>query len=414
MFPFLQILSLILQGLPSSVFNPYFWIVILLVWIQYKRAAALEISMFGKPRIEPGKKVLFAVGAGALGGLAGSIAVIMIGMSITEAGLIYVWPLALLLALADPHLMCFSYAGGIVSLFSLVFGFPKIDVPGLMALVAILHLVESLLIYFTGHINATPIYIKDPRHGAVGGFSLQEFWPVPIILLLAVSSPALLKDSLSMPDWWPLIKPPAYITENPDLVFMMFPVVAALGYGDIALTTTPRLRSTVSAKHLLAFSSALLALSVMASRNGGFSFAAALFAPAAHELLIITGRKREQNNPPIFVASPRGERVFFTVKDSHAEKMGLSSGDLILSVNGRELKSPGVLPDILADYPPYVWITYETLGGKVKTAERQSYPNGIGDLGVVLVPRDGIVPTVEIQKKATLLRLLERFRKKKG
>ena len=47
----------------------------------------------------------------------------------------------------------------------------------------------------------------------------------------------------------------------------MLPVVAALGYGDIALTTTPKIRARNSAKNLLAFSALLLFLSVMVSRH---------------------------------------------------------------------------------------------------------------------------------------------------
>ena len=42
-----------------------------------------------------------------------------------------------------------------------------------------------------------------------------------------------------MPDWWPLIKPGHHM--DPDqLTYVLFPVIAALGYGDLAATTRPQ------------------------------------------------------------------------------------------------------------------------------------------------------------------------------
>ena len=167
----------------------------------------------------------------------GSLTVMLLGISITEAGLIYVWPLALILALIHPHLMCFSYAGGIVALFSLMTGLLRIDVAGLMGLVAVLHFVESLLIYFAGHINATPVFVKNERHGIVGGFSLQEFWPVPIMLLTVITGDFPSMDVVQMPDWWPLIRPPAHILQNTQAIYLMLHG-SSVGIRDIALTRT--------------------------------------------------------------------------------------------------------------------------------------------------------------------------------
>ena len=179
--------------------------------------------MFGASKLNPKDKLIHSVFSGILGGLIGSFVVMLIGVSITETGLIYVWPVAIILAILHPHLMCFSYAGGLISLFSLIFGFPKIDVAGLMALVAVLHLVESVLIYFFGNANASPVFIKDERYGVIGGFSLQEFWPVPIILLTVIIGEIPVKSVVQMPDWWPLIRPSKELLKNPNAIFMDAP-----------------------------------------------------------------------------------------------------------------------------------------------------------------------------------------------
>ncbi|MCG0275287.1 MAG: PDZ domain-containing protein [Thermosediminibacteraceae bacterium] len=401
----------ILEGLPLSVANPFFWIVILIIWLQYRKTADLEEKMFGVVRISPGIKVLHSMLLGTLGGIIGSLVIVFLGISITGAGLTYVWPLAIFLMLVHPRFICFSYAGGIISLFSLIFGFPKVDVAGLMALVGALHLVESLLIYTAGYLNSAPIFIQDKRYGIIGGFSLQEFWPVPIMMLAVVVGQLPLEDMVDMPDWWPIIKPPSEILERQDVVYLMMPVVAALGYGDIALTRTPKSRSKASALNLLLFSTVLLLLSIAASRIQAFKFLAALFAPLAHEALIIFGKKNEKQRPPMFAPSERGVKVLDVVKGSPAEKMGIEPGDVVLSINGRQINEAEDIRKIKESAPWYVWIDVLKSCGEFKTYEMSAYPEGINTLGILIVPKDPDVPFVVMEEKGLLDRL-KKFIKK--
>ncbi|ADL08423.1 PDZ domain-containing protein [Thermosediminibacter oceani] len=414
MFPLFRILVFILKGLPLAVTNPFFWTVLLIIWLQYRKSADLEERMFGVVKVSPGKKVLYAVFFGILGGIVGSFVIVFLGISITEAGLIYVWPLAIILMLIHPHLMCFSYAGGIVSLFSLLFGYPRIDVAGLMALVGVLHMVESLLIYTAGHLNSAPVFIQDKKYGIVGGFSLQEFWPVPIMMLAVMLGQVPTQDIINMPAWWPIIKPPAEILGRKDLVYLMMPVVAALGYGDIALTRPPRARSRASALNLLIFSVVLLLLAIMASRIHAFKYIAALFAPIAHEALIIMGRKNERERPPLFTPPTRGVRVLDVLKDSPAEKMGIEPGDIILSINGRQVEDSEDIRLIKTMMPTYIWLDVLKTDGSFKTMEMNTYLDGVSILGVLLVPKSQDVPFVVMEEKGLLEGLKRFFRKRNG
>jgi len=413
MFPFLKIILLILQSFPQAFFNPFFWIVIYIVYGQYNRSAQMQQKMFGSVKMKPLEMVMYAIFYGCIGGIVGSLVVVFLGVSISDAGLIYVWPLALLLMLVHPRYMCFSYAAGIVSLFSLVFNFPKIDVAGLMALVALLHFVESLLIYFSGHINAVPVFIKDEHHGCIGGFSLQEFWPVPIILLVIMTSQIPVQGVVQMPDWWPLIRPPEYVINDDNTIFMMFPVVAALGYGDIALARTPKLRCRASALNLLIFSATLMFLAVLASHYRLFAFLSALFGSIAHEILIIIGRKSEKQKPPLFDAPLSGERVLDVVKGSPAEKLSLGPGDIILELNGKSINQPGDLEAILTEFPTFIWIKAKTPQGEIKNAEMNAYPDGINALGAILVPRNKAITCIVLEEMDNfhlLKRLIKWFR----
>src|SRR5690606_17698617 len=75
--------------------------------------------------------------------------------------------------------------------------------------------------------------------------------------------------TLAMPDWWPLIKPHAPPAPNTSYVYVLFPVIAALGYGDIAITRVPRVKARRTAGLLLGYSLVLMALALAGSVGAG-------------------------------------------------------------------------------------------------------------------------------------------------
>src|SRR5690606_41661119 len=95
-----------------------------------------------------------------------------------DAGVGYARLVAIALMMVHPRFICSAYAGGILSVTHLLFGWPGLSVPAIMALVAVLHLVESLLILLHGPTGATPVYVRRPDGRVVGGFTMQKFWPI--------------------------------------------------------------------------------------------------------------------------------------------------------------------------------------------------------------------------------------------
>src|SRR5690606_12129243 len=94
------------------------------------------------------------------------------------SGILYLWMIALSLSLFNLRYLCFSYAGGIVALMNLIFGFPSINPIGIIALVGILHLVESLLIWLDGFSDAVPVFLKRKDGNIVGGYIMNRIWPL--------------------------------------------------------------------------------------------------------------------------------------------------------------------------------------------------------------------------------------------
>jgi hypothetical protein len=396
--------------------NPLFWLVVVLVAIQYRRVIHTEMQIFGRAKHPFWEHAVLSALAGLVGGLLASILLVAFGISLLEIGIWYVWPLAVMLLLVNPRYLCFAYAGGLVGAFSAILqivgrywpvllrgpliGIAAINIPGLLALIGILHLTESFLIAISGHLYASPLLLKTKK-GMVGGFSLQKFWPLPLVGLMSDIVPESLADTLygtQMPEWWPIFAGRATVRAGMALGYILLPVVAGLGYGDLAISTPPRQKSRSSALNLAIYSVILIAVSFLAFRLPGITIAAALFAPLGHEFLIVAGNKKEFSGTPLYAIPPKGVRVLDLFPESPAEAAGLGSGDVVLAVNGLAVYSVRHLIDILQLHSGgNVMLEVERNGEKYELQINNL--SGEGDtLGIIPVP-DGHVPVfVELKE----------------
>lgn len=405
---FVQLSGEILAGLAAAFQNPVFWVLVVLVGFQYRRIAKTRENLFGVRSGSVYKDTLVSAGHGVIGGIAGSYLLVLTGVTLDNVGIRYIWPLAVLMMLINPRFLCFSYAGGIVAVASLLLGNPAgINIPQLMALVAILHLVESMLILMGGHAGATPMFTKDRTGRIVGGFTLQKFWPIPIVaLVIAATQQIQGPEYLNMPDWWPLIKTTA--NTGRDSTFMLVPVIAALGYGDLAVACTPEEKSRISARNLSLYSLVLLALAVLASRWTVFTWLAAFFAPLGHELIIYIGQNMEYRQKPVFIPPVRGVMVLEAVPGSPAGAVGLRSGDVIYAINGYQVNGKKDVDEILLYCPPLLELEY---------VSRQTgrWQRGIvrsltyRPLGIIFVPEGDEGVYVEMKNVSLLRRLWEKI-----
>jgi len=407
LFPWREIGRLIIESFPLYIQQSerllIVSVVLLLVFMQYRRMAGIEQRVFGVPLSDPLRNTLAALGAGFLGGLLATFLFVFLGISLMDAGIGYLWLLAIALMMVHPRFICFAYAGGILSVTHLLFGWPGLSVPAIMALVAVLHLVESLLILLHGPTGATPVYVRRPDGRVVGGFTMQKFWPMPFIALVAfmIGQDMLADLTLPMPGWWPLIKPQEPPPPGMTYVYVLFPVVAALGYGDIAITRDPRTKARRTAGLLFGYSVVLMALALAGSagfgaaggpgRATGFAgipaavwqWLAALFSPLGHELVIYLGRREEEKGRPFYDAA-RGAVVLGVIPGTPAAEMGLRRGDVIVSINGFPVRSRQELQDVLTPWAVDVRVVVSSLHtGEERTVH---YPGKIPPFGVILAP----------------------------
>lgn len=405
-FPFLEVGAYIVRLAPMFLVDPYyalvFWVVIFLVTVQYRRIATMEKNVYGVVKNRPLRQTALATIQGLVGGLAGSYLMVLVGVTLTGSGIRYLLPIALLLMLFSPRLLCFSYAGGLISLSYLLFGVPVVSIPGIMALVAILHITESILIYFTGYRCATPLFFRNRRGEVVGGFTLQRFWPVPIVIMVLLNWPLAEAELLRMPGWWPLVAPEVTVPESGPLVYTLIPVMAALGYGDLAVSMPPRQKSRRTAGMLAVFSLILLTLAVVSSRIPAYQWVAALFAPIGHEAVAVLGSRRELRGRPYYSRPRVGVRILDVLPGLLGARAGLEVGDVILEVNGLTIGDRNDLLAALATGDPRgLSFTLEREGRR--TVRRSHVRVRPGEnWGIVLVPG----PTDETHMELRMVRPL--------
>lgn len=378
---FVTVARLVFDALPLAVIRSLVFLVIVSFLISRRRA--VEKRILGQCRTPFWREVAGSAIAGILAGYLGSFILLFLGISISPDGFIYVLFLALLLTLLDLRYLCLSYAGGLLALVSLATGAPKIHVTGLMALIGVLHVTESVLILLDGDQQALPVYLRRPE-GTVGGYLLQRIWPVPLLLLTMIDGTGITGKTYATPGWWPLIAATQAGVPPGVLVGIYIPAAAALGYGDLALTGSPRAKALRTSGLLALYSVTLMALAVAAGRYPALAWAAALFSPAGHELVLYLSRRMELYGKPAFGSHPAGVTILAVMPGSRAAGAGLRAGQVITAVNGRQVRSKGELVAALDEAAVLAEIT--TLPPAGGPERRHEMRGGANRLGIIPAP----------------------------
>ncbi|WP_427339846.1 PDZ domain-containing protein [Caloranaerobacter sp. DY30410] len=407
MIKILEILYLLVLTLLQVFLNPVYWGIIILLYFQYKKIGKMEKKILGINKKSNLMRIFSSMVNGTLGGILGSLIIILLGVTIQANDFKYIFLLAVVLMLIHPRFICFSYAGGIISLSYLIFGYPKVNVSSIMAIVGILHLIESFLILVDGDSTKIPIYIERDQK-IVGGFNMMRFWPIPFIVLLTVGG-TISSDGVNMPNWWPLFRPENILFNTDNITYVMMGVIAALGYGDMAVSDYPENKVKESARNLSIYSILLIILSVISTYVYAFKYIAALFGPLAHEGLIQLGRAKEKRGKPKFECPEFGVKILDVMPNEIAEKIGLKSGDIIISVNGNPVNSKDEIQYVLLSYPAYIWIEYIDRNGEYHTKEYMDYNYGVRKLGILTIPRYSTYSFVVKEIESPLMKLRKKF-----
>lgn len=413
----LAMLKISINTVASAVLMPGanfgFILFLFIVYMQYRKNVRLQEIIYGKPKQALNHLILTSVLAGLVAGIAVSVPMTLIGISFNQdMGIQYLILISLLLMMIEPRFLCFSYSGGILALVSLLLGFEKIDVTGIMVLVGLLHLLESILIYFDGFRGAIPVFLEREDGEVTGGFTMQRFWPIPIALIFFMGYGTANGEVVATPDWWPVIRPYIEPGRIQEALFNAVPIAAILGYGEFTSAYLPREKCRNSSYKLALFSLILLLLAFISSHIYIFKYIAALFAPIAHEALIQYEKKLERGRQSLFSPVPDGLRVLDAIPGGPGEKMGIQPGDIITSINNRPVNNEDQMNEFFCQYVTYIWVDVKDRNGNVRTLEYKDYQEGVNSLEILAVPisKNGLITVKE--QKSFLKKLLSSLKGK--
>lgn len=417
----LEWLLALISGVPAFLTNPFTFVLLFLVALQWKRQVDMERKLFSARLHTVSEGIIQSVFYGLLGGIVVSILFIGIGVVFSLEPFLYLWFIAFFLMLFNVRYLCFAYAGAIlgaavvaVRWFPQGFDLPwlsplwdKLDqiyLPSIFAIVAILHLAEALLVYLVGGQRGTPIFLQSKRGRLVGGYHIQHFWLVPIFVVVEAKSSTL----APLFQGWPVFSADQFSG------FSLLLLPAVLAFSEQAVSSTPKDKARFSAKWLAVYSIILFAITLGSFYMSQFILLAILFSFIGHEALILYGKWREEQNSPIYVHPKEGIKILAVIPETPAKRMGLEAGEVIVRVNGIQVFKRSDLYKALKSNLAFCKLDVINNQGHLKFTKTSLYNTDHHQLGVILAP-DEDVPYYLEQREMNLFKFIrQRLIKKQG
>lgn len=378
------------------------FVLVLLGFLLYKKnrkIAMLQRMMVGEKVISPLELTLSQVVMGILGGLIGSMMLSYLGVMFdVGAGIELLFFMSLFLLVLKPRWISFSYSAALLGAVTLILGWlknlnlvtldfnVKLDIGALVALVGVLSVVEGLLILADGHRGAIPIFTnKDGK--LAGGFSLERYWPVPIVIILftteALSGGG---STILTPDWWPFIRGGINTSLLAAAVVSAIPIYSIIGYKQITFTQSKTSKTIFSSLLKMIYGVLLIAMYKIANYGVVFQGLLLIFMPLAQEGIALIENYRENKGNVKYVSDEEGITILDVMPNSPAERQGIRSGDKILEVNDDRPEEYTMIYECINKNLADLKLKIKDKKGKIKDI---SFPlkSGKNTMGMILIPR---------------------------
>lgn len=373
--------------------QPFYYIGILFVILQYRRQILLERKLFHVKLHsllnETWRTLLWGIAVG----FCASVVMAFAGASLLPDTVILLWIISFLLIMVRVRYLCIAYSIGILGVIhSALKLFPQftashegewwlqpfigLHMPSLLALVALLHLAEALLIRWQGARSASPMFFQGKRGKLIGGYHLQGFWPVPLFLVVPLET-----DGGALP-WAPLLGGDLWTSGG--WTILALPVV--IGFAEMTMTRLPSSKTRWSSGMMFIYSAAVLLLAIGAEIWPIVTIGASMLCIILHEMLIWHSSWQESQEAPLYVHDPRGLFILGIIPSSAAEEMGIQAGEVIHAVNGVKVKTKEQLHQALRLNSAFCKLDIINLEGQNKYLKRALFSGEHHQLGIILAP----------------------------
>lgn len=371
----------------------------ILFYLKNRKLVAMQKMIIGETINSPLELTLSQIVLGIFAGIIASLMLSYLGIIFSEnSGIEFLFMISMLLMFIKPRLVCFSYSGAILGAVSILFTYfnikmsdgnslLNIDITMLMTFVGIIHIVEAILVMFDGARGAIPVFSN--RDGdIIGGYALSRYWVLPVAIFIAysvVSQGGVGTESITTPDWWPILKQDNIMTMISSMMLSLFPLFGVLGYSSLTFTMKKREKALSSGIFIFIYGICLSFVAQLAQLGLIWEIIVLIFAPLAHEGMLLIQRKIEEMRSPLFSSGEDGLAILEVVPYSKAYEMGLRPGDKIVSVNNKVINTEADIYIIVKEGLNNLDMKIKDRKGCIKEFSLKQYKDG--RLGVVLVPR---------------------------
>ncbi|WP_286887548.1 PDZ domain-containing protein [Aneurinibacillus sp. UBA3580] len=387
------VVDLLIQ-IPKFLISPALYVFALLLFWAYRKQIVQERRLFHARVTSGAGELVRALLFGAAAGLGASLVLLAIGAAPSYHDIVLLWILSALLAFVHIRFLSFAYSGGLLSVLSalaklvpsdglngwfktVVVWLQEVNIPAILALVAVLHIAEGILIRVVPKQGLSPVLIKSQRGRVVGAYAIQKYWLIPVVLFVAGDAAGIYTPDV--PGWWPWFYAGA-------AALSLLPVPSVAGYADLAVLSTPQEKAQWAGKMIVWLGVALLVLAYLGTFWLPFAVLGSLLALAGHEALRIYGEWQRRVHTPLYVQLKKGVRVLAVVPGSPADEMEIVTGDVILRVNGHEIHGKEEIYPALQQQSAFCKMEVMNKEGHIKYVQRSVYQGDHHQLGLIVAP----------------------------
>lgn len=395
-----------LTAVASAIADPSNALILIMISLIFynknKKISAMQKMIMGESLDSPFELTISQLVIGIIAGAIASLIFTFLGLVFDENSNIYLLFMVSLFFMAfKPRFICFSYSGAVLGIASLVFKYlanilnmPQlniinVDVLTLMTLVGILHIIEGSLVMLDGSRGAIPVFTnRDDK--IMGGFALKRYWALPIailILLSSTSSDLVIGQSITTPEWWPLIKGDIMQRILKNSVIASLALYGVIGYSSITFTKSKKKKTLTSGALIMGYGVLLTAVSQLAVMGVAVQFFILIFAAALHEAMLRLEKHMEFTGKPKFISNEDGIMVLEVAPKSLAFRMGIESGDLIMEVNNKKIEVEEEIFSLIKGGYDSISFKIRKSSGEIKDINYSNI-NGSKRFGIVIVPRE--------------------------
>lgn len=398
----MNIVMTTLSALSQAIITPsYILLVVIMAAVFYRKnrkTALMQKMIIGESLESPFVLTISEIVLGVIGGAIGSVILSYFGIVFKDDSAIFIlFLISIFLMILGSRFVCFSYSGAILGFISLILRlaalngidisevkYLEVDVTMLMALVAVLHIIEGLLVMIDGTSGAIPVFTSRGNK-IVGGFAFKRYWLLPIAMLFMANGSQLTSGPQYLAgDFW---NTSITILKNSALIFGSF--FGVLGYSSFTFTKSKREKTIYSGINILGYGVILFLLTILLRGNFISEFILCALAPILHEIMLKYQAYFEIKNYPKYINSDEGIMILEVAPNSPAFEMGIKSGDTIVELNNTKIVTEEDVLNTLADVTNFIWLKVKNVQGKLIEVSYKEM-NKTKKLGVVFVPK--IIP----------------------